>query len=102
MDMEKIQQLEEIQQHCIELVATAKKVPPETISPASTFEEIGLDSLDKVTLAFDVEEAYDIAIPESALATIQSIGAMAAAIQQAVAAKPVPTNVQTNAQTRPA
>lgn len=87
--------METIQQHCIELIATAKKVSPETLSPASTFEEIGLDSLDKVTLAFDVEEAYDIAIPESALATIQSISEMAAAIQQAVEAKPVVTDTQT-------
>ena len=94
MEMETIQQLETIQQHCIKLIATAKKVPPETLSPASTFEEIGLDSLDKVTLAFDVEEAYDIAIPESALATIDNIGAMAAAIQQAVAAKPVTPDSQ--------
>ncbi|WP_246153458.1 acyl carrier protein [Terriglobus albidus] len=96
MEMETIQQLEKIRQHCIELIAAAKKVPPETLSPASTFEEIGLDSLDKVTLAFDVEEAYDIAIPESALATIQSISDMAAAIQQAVAAKPVTTDSQTS------
>ncbi|QEE31513.1 acyl carrier protein [Terriglobus albidus] len=88
--------MEKIRQHCIELIAAAKKVPPETLSPASTFEEIGLDSLDKVTLAFDVEEAYDIAIPESALATIQSISDMAAAIQQAVAAKPVTTDSQTS------
>jgi len=95
MEMETIQQLEEIQQHCIKLIATAKKVPPETLLPASTFEEIGLDSLDKVTLAFDVEEAYDIAIPESALATIDNIGKMAAAIQQAVAAKPATTEEQT-------
>lgn len=87
--------IETIEQHCIELIAAARKVPPDTLSPASTFEEIGLDSLDKVTLAFDVEEAYDIAIPESALATIQSIGAMAAAIQQAVEAKPVATDPQT-------
>ena len=96
MEMETIQQLETIQQHCIKLIATAKKVPPETLSPASTFEEIGLDSLDKVTLAFDVEEAYDIAIPESALATIDNIGAMAGAIQQAVAAKPVTPDSQTS------
>ncbi|MBW8746734.1 MAG: acyl carrier protein [Acidobacteria bacterium] len=96
MEMETIQQLETIQQHCIKLIATAKKVPPETLSPASTFDEIGLDSLDKVTLAFDVEEAYDIAIPESALATIDNIGAMAAAIQQAVAAKAVTPDSQTS------
>ena len=87
---------EKIQQHCIELIAAAKKVPPETITPASTFEEIGLDSLDRVTLAFDLEEAYDIAIPESALATIKSVSEMAAAIQQAVAAKPVATDSQTS------
>ncbi|MGO4213647.1 acyl carrier protein [Terriglobus sp. 2YAB30_2] len=96
MEIETIRQLEKIQQHCIQLIAAAKKVSPETLSPASTFEEIGLDSLDKVTLAFDVEEAYDIAIPESALATIDNIGAMAAAIHQAVEAKPLTPDSQTS------
>ena len=78
---------EEIQQRCIQLIAEQKQISPDTITPATTFEELNVDSLDRVTLAFDVEEAYDIAIPESALATIRSVGEMADAIEKAIAMK---------------
>ena len=77
----------EIEQRCTQLVADAKKIPAETISPDTTFEELQVDSLDRVSLAFDVEEIYGIAIPESALATIHSVGDMAAGIREALEAK---------------
>lgn len=76
-----------IQERCIELIAQAKQIPCETIQPESTFEELGLDSLDKVTLAFDVEETYDISIPESSLATIRTLQEMVTGIEQTVVAK---------------
>jgi acyl carrier protein len=76
-----------IQERCIELIAQAKQVPRESVLPESTFEELGLDSLDKVTLAFDVEETYDISIPESQLATIRSLQEMVTGIERALAAK---------------
>ena len=79
--------IEDIQQRCIQLIAQQKQISPESIGPATTFEELHVDSLDRVTLAFDIEEAYDIAIPESALATIHSVGEMADGIQKAIAMK---------------
>jgi acyl carrier protein len=76
-----------IEDRCIDLIAQAKQIPRESVLPESTFEELGLDSLDKVTLAFDIEETYDIDIPESSLATIRSLAEMVAGIERAVAAK---------------
>lgn len=78
---------QEITQNCIKLIAEVKRIDPESISPDATFEEIGLDSLDRVSLAFDIEEAYGIQIPESALSKIQSVPEMAAGIEEALAKK---------------
>jgi acyl carrier protein len=80
-----------IEDRCIELIAQARQLPRESIRPDSTFEELGLDSLDKVTLAFDIEETYNIDIPESSLATIRSVPEMVAGIERAIAAKHGPS-----------
>jgi acyl carrier protein len=51
---------------------------PDAISPGSTLESLGLDSLDLIELLFDIEDEFQIRIPQdggSALktATIQDI-----------------------------
>jgi acyl carrier protein len=51
---------------------------PETITPESTLESLGLDSLDLIELLFDVEDEFQIRVPQdggSALktATVQDI-----------------------------
>ena len=78
---------QEIQERCIEFIAQARQIPAADIRKESTFEELALDSLDKVTLAYDVEEAYDIRIPESSLASIHSVQDMVAGIERAIGAK---------------
>ena len=79
---------ESIQERCITLIAQAKQLPPASIHPGSTFEELALDSLDKVTLAYDVEEAYNIRIPESSLANITTVQEMVSGIQHALSVPP--------------
>ena len=80
---------QDITEQCITLIAQAKQIPPASIHPDSTFEELALDSLDKVTLAYDVEEAYNIRIPETSLATITSVHEMVSGIQRALSTTPV-------------
>ena len=67
---------------CVQLVAAAKKLPPESISESTTFESLGIDSLEKINLSFEVEEAFGISIPDQALTTILSVHDMATGVQQ--------------------
>jgi acyl carrier protein len=51
---------------------------PETITPQSTLESLGLDSLDLIELLFDVEDEFNIRVPQDGgaalkTATIQDI-----------------------------
>jgi acyl carrier protein len=52
-------------------------VPPERIFPEAKLDSLGLDSLDVIEVMFEVEEAFDVRVPQdgSALrtATVQDI-----------------------------
>jgi acyl carrier protein len=78
---------EDLEQRLIEMIATSKKVPPETISRETTFDALAIDSLDKINLSFDVEETFGIAIPDAAIGGIKTVGDMIDGVQTLVAAK---------------
>ena len=76
-----------IARHCVELIAKAKQLPLEQVHLNSSLEELQIDSLDKVSLSFDVEEAYGITVPDSALATVHTVGDIVAGVAEAVRSK---------------
>jgi acyl carrier protein len=52
------------EQTVIGIIAKKKKVDPATISEASTFEQLGIDSLDGIDLVFTFEDEFNISIPD--------------------------------------
>jgi acyl carrier protein len=46
------------------IAATKYSLDPATITPASTLESLGLDSLDLIELLFDVEDEFGIRVPQ--------------------------------------
>ncbi len=77
----------QIAEQCIALVAAAKQIPVEQVTLDSTFEELAVDSLDWVSLSFDVEDKYGIDIPDSRLHTILTVRDMADGVAEALHAK---------------
>jgi len=55
---------EKIFQKVAELIAESKKTPVEEITLDTTFQELGMDSLDGLSLVFELEETFDVAIPD--------------------------------------
>ncbi len=72
---------------CIALIAKQKSIAPEQIRIESTFDELALDSLDRVSLAFDIEEKYGIEIPEDKLGQIRTVKDMVTGIEEALRQK---------------
>lgn len=68
--------MEDIATRCIEIIAKSKSIPADTITLASTFDELNIDSLDKINISFEVEEAFNIEIPDEALGTLRTVGDM--------------------------
>jgi acyl carrier protein len=76
-----------IASRCIDIIAKSKGIPPDTITLASTFEELNIDSLDKINISFEVEEAFNIDIPDEALGGIRTVGNMVEGVTKLQAAK---------------
>ena len=60
------------------ILAKEYSIPQETITPESKLEALGLDSLDLIELLFEVEEQFDIRVPQDGadalkMASVQDI-----------------------------
>ena len=71
----------------IEMVAKSKQLDPAAISPATTFDELQIDSLDKINLSFEVEEHFQIAIPDDSLNSLRTVGDVIAGVHRLQAEK---------------
>lgn len=68
--------------------ADFKKVSPEEIKPETTFEELGFDSLDGLNLIFELEEEFDIVVPDEQVQSMRSVNEVIAGIETLMADKP--------------
>lgn len=56
----------DIQQKVTEIIAEQAVLEPSDVTPESTLEDLGIDSLGLVESIFAIEEAFDITIPFNA------------------------------------
>ena len=65
----------EIEAKVIEIVSKQLGVAKEKINRTSSFvNDLGADSLDTVELVMEIEDAFDLSIPEDAAEKIQTVG----------------------------
>lgn len=67
--------------------AQFKKVEPEEIKLETTFEELGFDSLDGLNLIFELEEEFDVVVPDDKVQSMRSVAEVVEGIEQLVADK---------------
>ena len=80
--------MNDIASRCIDIIAKSKNISPDTVTLASTFDELNVDSLDKINISFEVEEAFNVEIPDDALGTIKTVGDMVEGVAKLRAAVP--------------
>jgi acyl carrier protein len=80
--------MNDIASRCIDIIAKSKNISPETITLATTFDELNADSLDKINISFEVEESFNIDIPDEALGSIRTVGDMVDGVTKLVSASP--------------
>jgi acyl carrier protein len=73
---------EDIAEIITSFIATLKELPPESVTVASTFDELHMDSLDKINLSFEVEERFKISIPDDALNSLRTVGDVVAGVRR--------------------
>jgi acyl carrier protein len=69
------------------VIAKQMRIPVENVTIDSTFEQLGMDSLDGVNLLFEVEEEFDISIDDEESRSIRSVKQMVDGIEILLARK---------------
>lgn len=69
------------------MIATAQRLPFEKVTIDSTFEELGIDSMDGMTILFAVESEFDISVSDEEAKSIRNVRQMAEGVEKLLAAK---------------
>jgi acyl carrier protein len=78
---------EELIQRVLKTIAASKRIPAETVTIDSGFQELGIDSMDAVEILFALENEFDINIPDDAVRSVRDVRGMCEGVGQLVAAK---------------
>lgn len=78
---------ETVAERVIKVFAEFKKVPTEEITMDTTFEELGFDSLDGLNLVFELEEEFDLTVPDDKVQEMKSVRQAVEGIEMLLAAK---------------
>ena len=81
---------ETIQDRVLRVIATTKRIPLENVRPESTFEELGVDSLDRLNILFDLESEFDVEINDEDAKRVSNIDEMVAGITHLLEVKTNP------------
>jgi acyl carrier protein len=73
----------------MEVIAKTQRIPLESISLDSTFEQLKIDSLDGINIVFALENEFGINIPDEGVQTMRSIGETVEGVRKLVAEKAV-------------
>jgi acyl carrier protein len=76
-----------VAERVIRVFSDFKKVAPEDIKTESTFDELGFDSLDGLNLIFELEEEFDIVVPDDKVQSMKSVQEVVDGIESLLAAK---------------
>lgn len=71
----------------MEVIAKTQRIPLESVSLDSTFEQLKIDSLDGINIVFALENEFGINIPDDGVQTMRSIGETVEGVRKLVAQK---------------
>ncbi len=78
---------QDVEERVLKIIALTKRLPRESVTPASSFESLGIDSLDRLNILFDLESEFDIEINDEDAKRVENIPQMVAGVLALVRAK---------------
>ncbi len=78
---------DELAQSVMSCIAETQHLAPEKVTIGSSFEELGIDSLDGINILFALETEFDIVIPDDQAQEVRSVKEMVEGVRQLVEAK---------------
>lgn len=82
MDIQPIEPHDELTERVIALAAQQVQIDPAEVSASTHFEaDLNYDSLEKVEFQMELEDAFDITIPDDLAAEIKTVGQAIAGVR---------------------
>jgi acyl carrier protein len=78
---------ESIEQRVLRVIAKTQRLPIEKVTIDSSFEELGIDSMDSINILFDLESEFEIEIDDEKAKEIRQIREMVDGVTLLVMAK---------------
>ena len=78
---------DELTQKVLRIVADTQRKDVNLVRIDSTFEELGIDSMDGVNIVFALENEFDVNVPDEEVKNIRSIKDMVDGVRRLVAEK---------------
>jgi acyl carrier protein len=78
---------DELIQRVLKVIAKSKRIPLETVTIDSEFQQIGIDSMDAVEILFALENEFDISIPDDEVRSVRNVRDMCEGVEKLLAAK---------------
>jgi acyl carrier protein len=75
---------DDVTRRVIRVISETQKIPIDTISPDSTFEELKIDSLDGINILFGIENEFNINVPDESVKELRSVREMAQGIEKLI------------------
>ncbi|HYO82528.1 MAG TPA: phosphopantetheine-binding protein [Bryobacteraceae bacterium] len=69
----------------VRVLAETQKIPAESVTAESTFEQLGIDSLDGINILFAIENEFGINVPDDAAREIRSVRDLAEGVEKLLA-----------------
>lgn len=76
---------ESIEAQVIAIIAKKRKLDPTAVTLDSTFEQLGVDSLDAADLLFTFEDTFGIVVPDEAAQSMKSVRQVVDGVRRLVA-----------------
>ncbi len=74
-------------QRVLKVIATSKRIPLETVTIDSEFQQLNIDSMDAVEILFALENEFDISIPDDEVRSVRNVRQMCEGVAKLVEAK---------------
>ena len=73
-----------IEEQVMAAVVKSQDLDPGKVTPESSFEELGMTSLDALALINDLEEHFNVAIPNEEAMALRTVGEAVASVRRLV------------------
>ena len=71
----------------IRVIAETMRLDPDGIKPETRLESLGIDSLKAINILFELEEIYDVEVPNEVIAELETVQDIESTLQTLLAKK---------------